>query len=348
MKRIFSILLLTTMLAGNLSAQQKQDTVIVELARTSRVIFTIRDRKDLEILKHYNFNELFQDVLKKLEANDTTALTRNDSTQAGTRISGNEPVEVNWDEEYHPNAGNNNGGDDGDNDDDYADDDGSYWSHYDHRRGRTWQSFNLDFGTNNFLASGKFPDSENAPYSVRPWGSWYFAASSIQRTRLGKKFFLEWGGGISWYNFKFEKDNVVMQKDDNGVTFVEDTNPERNYTKSKLSASYLMASIVPVIDFGDNNEKSRMWEGDQGSFRVGLGPYIGYRIGSHSKVVYKEDGDREKDKERDSFYMNNVRYGARLQIGYRSTDLFFNYDLNELFSEGKGPKLNAFSFGVVF
>ena len=31
-----------------------------------------------------------------------------------------------------------------------------------------------------------------------------------------------------------------------------------------------------------------------------------------------------------------------------ATDLFFNYDLNELFAEGKGPKLNAFSFGVIF
>lgn len=342
MKRFFLILLLTTMLAGNLSAQKKQDTVIVELARTSRVIFTIRDRNDLEILKHYNFNELFQDILKKLEAKDTTALSRNDSTKADTRISGNEPVEVNWDDDDDRYSSNNDGSGNDDNDDN------NYWSHYDHRRGRTWQSFNLDFGTNNYLASGKFPDSENAPYSVRPWGSWYFAASSIQRTRLGKKFFLEWGAGISWYTFKFEKDNIVMQKDDNGVTFVEDTNPERNYTKSKLSASYVTASIVPVIDFGDTNEKSRVWEGDGGSFRIGLGPYIGYRIGSHSKVVYKEDGDREKDKERDSFYLNNIRYGARLQIGYRSTDLFFNYDLNELFSEGKGPKLNAFSFGVIF
>ena len=90
-----------------------------------------------------------------------------------------------------------------------------------------------------------------------------------------------------------------------------------------------------------------MWENDGELFRIGLGPYIGYRISSHSKLVYKDDG-REKEKDRDSFYLNNFRYGARLQIGYRSTDLFFNYDINELFEEGKGPKLNAFSFGVIF
>ncbi|MBA4054703.1 MAG: hypothetical protein C0490_08335, partial [Marivirga sp.] len=75
--------------------------------------------------------------------------------------------------------------------------------------------------------------------------------------------------------------------------------------------------------------------------------YVGYRIASHSKIVYKEDG-KEKDKEHDSFYLNNFRYGVRLQVGYRATDLFFNYDLNELFASGKGPNLNAFSFGVIF
>ena len=90
-----------------------------------------------------------------------------------------------------------------------------------------------------------------------------------------------------------------------------------------------------------------MWDGNNNSFRIGLGPYIAYRISSHSKLVYN-DGGREKDKNTDNFYLNNFRYGMRLQLGYRSTDLFFNYDLNELFVEGRGPKLNAFSFGVIF
>jgi hypothetical protein len=236
----------------------------------------------------------------------------------------------------------------GDSDHHDNDDDEYNWTSYDNRHwGLTWQSFNFDFGTNNYLSNGKFPDSENAPYSVRPWGSWYVAASSVQRTRIGKKFFLEWGLGMSWYTFKFQDDNIVMVKDDNGTSFVRDDTHD-SYEKSKLSASYVMATLVPVIDFGDNSRKPRVWEGYGNSFRVGLGPYIGYRVGSHSKIVYEDDGDKEKDKNHSNFYLNNFRYGARLQIGYRSTDLFFNYDINELFMEGKGPKLNAFSFGVIF
>jgi hypothetical protein len=319
-----------------LKAQQVSDTVIVELAKTSRVIFTIKDRSDLEILKHYDFQQLFQDVLLKLEKNDTTALATRDSTQTDDVVTLDDD-DVDDDDDWRSD-------DDDDNDDDYDQD----WKNHFHgnRWGRTWQSFNFDLGTNNYLADGKFPDRDNALYSVRPWGSWYLAASSIQRTRLGSKLFIEWGVGLSWYNFKFQKDNIQIIKDDTGIEFIEDTR-DADFKKSKLSASYIQASLVPIVDFGGHGRKARLWDGYNNSFRIGVGPYVAYRISSHSKIVYN-DGHREKDKERDNFYLNNFRYGLRLQVGYRSTDLFFNYDMNELFAEGKGPKLNAFSFGVVF
>lgn len=339
-------ILLTLLLGVSLTlanGQQKGDTVIVELAKSSKVIFTIQDRADLEILKHYDFQELFQDILAKLETNDTTALAKRDSLE-----SENAPVEEviaereNNDEEDW-NLRKNEHTDD-DDDDDYE------WTNYDvyhgGKWGRTWQSFNFDFGTNNWLSDGKFPDNNDELYAVRPWGSWYVGLASIQRTRLAKKFFLEWGIGVNWYNFKFQDDNVLIVKDDNGTSFVEDTR-DVSYKKSKLTVSYLTASVIPVVDFGDNSRKARIWDGYRNSFRIGLGPYIGYRIESHSKLVYKED-DKEKDKEHDNFYLNNIRYGVRLQLGYRSTDLFLNYDLNEMFVSGKGPSLNAFSFGIIF
>lgn len=84
------------------------------------------------------------------------------------------------------------------------------------------------------------------------------------------------------------------------------------------------------------------------SFRIGAGPYLGYRIDSYAKQMYKDGGDKKRDRNHDSYYLENIRYGARLQIGFNDFDLFFNYDMNELFSEGKGPALNAFSFGVTF
>jgi hypothetical protein len=90
-----------------------------------------------------------------------------------------------------------------------------------------------------------------------------------------------------------------------------------------------------------------LW-GHGNGFRIGLGPYVGYRIDSYSKHVYYSNGDKEKDQDRSSYYLNNFRYGARFQIGYRGTDLFVNYDMNDLYVENRGPKLNALSFGVIF
>ncbi len=326
-------------------AQEARDTVIVELAKTSQVIFTIKDRSDLEILKHYDFQQLFEDVLRKLEKSDTTSLAASDSTKTQEEIAANKSDDTDDWWERTDDGDKDRDDDDWDKDDWNSDRD---WRDHFHgnRWGRTWQSFNFDLGTNNYLSDGKFPDSNNELYSVRPWGSWYVSASSIQRTRLGSKVFIEWGVGLSWYTFKFQNDNVKIIKGDSAIQFVEDLR-EVDFKKSKLSASYVHASLIPILDFGGHSRKARLWDGYNNSFRIGLGPYIGYRISSHSKLVYKDD-DKEKEKEHDSFYLNNFRYGLRLQLGYRSTDLFFNYDLNELFAEGRGPKLNAFSFGVVF
>jgi len=325
MKKTFLTILTMAVLLATTNAQSKGDTIIVELAKTSRVVFTINDRSDLEILKHYDFNDLFKDVIAKLE-NDTTVISKNDSTEVVA-----ESTEEVWSSR--------------DEDDDDNDDEDHNWDY--RYNGRTTQSFNFDFGTNNFLSDGKFPDNNDELYAVRPWGSWYVGLSSIQRTRVAKKFFLEWGLGLNWYNFKFQDDNVLIQKDDAGTAFVPDTR-EVDFKKSKLTVSYVNASLIPVVDFSDYSRKSRVWDDHGNSFRVGLGPYIGYRVWSYSKQVYEEEGEKQKDKNSDNFYLNNFRYGARLQLGYRSTDLFFNYDMNELFVEGKGPSLNAFSFGIIF
>ncbi len=326
-----NILILTALVTLVLTApaQQKPDTVIVELANSSRVMFTIKDRKDLPILRQYDFQALFTDILNKIEPAPTPP--------SEPPVAADEPIvtervyeEVTWDD------------DDTDRD----------WNRTNKRSikitRKTRNSFNFDLGTNNYLSNGKFPDDTDELYSVRPWGSWYVGLNSVQRTHVGGKLFVEWGVGLSWYNFKFQKDNILVSKDENGVIFSEDTR-DVNFIKSKLTASYINASFIPMLDFGGRGKKSRMWHAYGSNFRIGAGPYAGYRVGSHSKLVYKDDG-REKDKDRNNYYLNNFRYGIRAQIGIRSTDIFFNYDLNDLFSTGKPntPKLNAFSFGFIF
>lgn len=329
--KITIIILAWLLIPALLQAQtpQKTDTVIVHLARTSRMIFTIQDRQDIEVLRHLDFQQLFEDVLTKLENNDTTSVLKTEQEYNEEDDDTNVWMETESEEEEE------------------EEEDGHWEDFYSRRWGKTWQSFNFDLGMNNYLSGGNFPNDTNQPYAVRPWGSWYVGMSSVQRTRLASKFFLEWGLGLSWYNFKFEKDNMQVLKGDADVYFIEDT-VRSNFIKSKLTATYITASLIPVIDFGGRGKKSRIWEDDKGgSFRIGVGPYVGYRIGSYSKLVYEDGSDKEKDRARSSYYLENLRYGLRLQMGFRSTDMFFNYDLNELFASGKGPSLNAFSFGFI-
>jgi len=64
--------------------------------------------------------------------------------------------------------------------------------------------------------------------------------------------------------------------------------------------------------------------------------------------VYSEGGDKKKEKHHDNYYLTNLRYGVRLQVGFDDVDFFFNYDINNMFADNKGPQLNAFSFGISF
>ncbi len=315
------------------------DSVVIRVGEASKVIFAIHDKKDLETLRHYDFQALMNDMITKLEKNDTTQLTKGSETYLKDSVKeGNtRPAQT----VSTPDSSN------------------KHWNKRSvkHWNRRTYHSFNMDFGTNNYLSKGKFPDQTNEPYAVRPWGSWYVALNSVQRTHIAGKFYLEWGMGVSWYNFKFQNNQTVLSKDDNGVIFGEDSR-NFDFIKSKLTATYLNASFVPMIDFGKGGRSTTIFDGSRvdfssrgnhsSSFRFGLGPYAGYLIDSYTKQVFKDQGDKHKERNHDTFYLNNIRYGMRLQLGFRDVDLFFNYDINHLFVDNKGPELNAFSFGVTF
>jgi hypothetical protein len=309
--------------------QDATDTVVIKVGDGSKVIFAIKDKKDLETMKRYNFQKLMDDMIYKLEVRDSSRLNKlsteflkTDSLKQVTTNNDATPTQVNetpvvtHERKYHGR--------------------------------RTRNSFNIDVGINNYLSNGQSPSQTNSLYTVRPWGSWYVALNSIYRTRMANKFFLEWGGGVSWYNFKFQNSQVVMTKDDNGVYFDLD---QRNYSfsKSKLTAAFVNASLVPVFDFGGNRRKPSFFDGHGASgFRIGLGPYAGYLIDSYTKQVYDDGGDKKKEKHHDNYYLTNLRYGVRLQLGFDDVDFFFNYDLNQVFADNKGPKLNAFAFGISF
>jgi hypothetical protein len=323
-------------------AQQKIDSLIINVGK-SKIIFLINDKADLDLLENYDLNAILENLKLKLNA-DSSLVSENGNKSIVTDTT----IVFGKDSEDKKVLENES-----DNTDNWKKDDDNRDSKEKDHRNKIRHMFNLDLGTNNFINSnGDFPSSNNELYTVRPWGSWYFAINSIYKTPIKGRLYLEWGPGISWYNFKFENDRTRITETGDQTIFIEDPDPSINYKKSKLTASYINLTAVPMFNFGEAKSNSRKYSNwkdltsshEDAGFRIGLGGYAGYRLGSHAKVKYSGG---KKDKDRDNFNLNNFRYGLRLQMGYRGTDLFFNYDMNELFADGNGPKLNAFSFGII-
>ncbi|WP_339923326.1 hypothetical protein [uncultured Cyclobacterium sp.] len=200
---------------------------------------------------------------------------------------------------------------------------------------------NTDIGINTLFENGNIPGDGNA-YSPKGWGSWNIGWNWMASQKLSKGKYWDFGLGLSWYNFKLDNPNYQILGTENGVAFVNRT--DVNGFKSKVSASYLNVLTMYRLDFGKLNDSGR------DGLRVAIGPYAGYRLGGRSKFVYREIGGsgRKKDKTSAGGYLNNVRFGIRGEIGFRSVTFFSTYDFNPLFQQPLNPNLHPFSFGLVF
>ncbi len=329
---------------------QSADTIEVNFGDKGTIIIHVESKEDLEALKDYDINSMLEDIDIPVEGD----LDENEKVimedDEGTRYLKDSIEE---DEEFRQLEN------EFDNVESEEEEDTKVYN-YDRENRRfsgrkTTFVSGLDFGMNNFLEDGTFPDNNNQQYTVRPWGSWYLAIQPTFQTHLVGKLAIDYGGGISWYNFKFQDPRTRLVKGENEVIF-DQWDVEMQSSKSKLTAVYLNAHFVPVLDFGYRARKRTYDDGfvqkrlryRRNGFRIGAGGYVGTRIDSYQKLVWRGTGHKSKLRERDNFYLENLRYGLRFLLGYGEVDLFVNYDLNSLFAEDRGPELNAISFGLSF
>ena len=142
------IFLLTTILIIPSFAQDATDTVVIKVGEGSRVIFSIKDKKDLETMKKYNFQKLMDDMIYKLEVRDSSRLNKL-SSEFLKKDSAKQVVpsnEVNPVQESEPTT--------------FATHDRKY-----HGR-RTRNSFNMDLGINNYISNGQSPSQSNSLHTV--------------------------------------------------------------------------------------------------------------------------------------------------------------------------------------
>ena len=357
MKNRIILLAVTLMVSGQLAKANdfpdeniKTDTIEVHFGDKGKILIQVDSKEDLEALKEYDINTMLEDidVPTKEEMNDEEKVIIQDDQ--GTQYLKDSVEE---DEEFRE-LENEFSGD--------ANTEYTESKEYNYERkakrysgSKTTFVSALDFGINNYLENGNFPDQNNEQYTVRPWGSWYVGIMPTWQTHITGKFALDYGAGISWYNFKFQDPRTKLIKGDDGVIF-DQWDVELQSSKSKLTVAHLNAHFVPMFDFGYRTSKKVYDDGfvqkktrfRRNGFRIGVGAYVGTRIDTYQKLVWRGTGNKSKLRERDDFYVNRLRYGARFILGFSEVDIFVNYDMSTLFAENRGPELNAITFGLSF
>lgn len=357
-----------SVLANNEMSTDPADTVMIKLENGTEIIIYTRNRTELKRIQTYDINKMVKDLngilgdsdvveyieLENLdgekylidsptvvfEKEDTIIVYKESFDNILIRLKGMEldldPNEI----EYEFDNGLNL----------------KRHSYIEENSPRTRHSLNIDIGLSSWLTKSTPPRESNLPYIVKPWGSWNVGLNWITKTPIKGLLSLEWGGGISWANWKLENPDVMINKGVNQIEFNQSPNTIRG-KKSKLTATHINISLVPMLDFGRGSKRVKETKGrsftfkfsKKSGFRIGAGVYGGYRISSRTKFIFKEDGRRKKTKESGHFYLRNFRYGLRGQLGFRGFDMFVLYDLSEVFVLGRGPNgtaLNAFTVGV--
>ncbi len=190
--------------------------------------------------------------------------------------------------------------------------------------------FGLYLGINGFRNTNDNSELED----LRTWKSRYLALSFRKNVTLikGKSADLafSYGPEIAWYNFMLQNSNVARYE--NGqVSFVANTKATE---KSKLVVPYLNFPVL--LNMGFKEDK----------FKIGIGGYIGYRVGGYTKEKFASGG---KNKTEGSFGLEKPIYGLTAEIGKKGGfTLFGRYDMSNLFKSNQvnAKDIQAFSVGV--
>ncbi len=153
---------------------------------------------------------------------------------------------------------------------------------------------------------------------------------NLAKNKLG----LITGLGLRWNNYRFD-DNIMLSSDSEQISGSPDYS--RTWEKSKLVVNYL---TVPLLLEYQTNAYAR-----SNSFHITAGVIAGWRYATHTKMMYKEDGNG-KPKNWDSYHLNPFRYDATVRIGWGIINLYATYSLNQMFKKDEGPELYPVTLGI--
>ncbi len=347
------ILIAVNVRASRWSEQPKKDSIIVTFGDKTRLIIYGENRKELDKIMQYDLNSLLRDLKVRLDS------TESDTTYLKEEVNGNDYLRnKSNDKDYvriglrgiHVKDGKtevkiDNGGVEVKDHDTKDTTDSVY-----RRTGKRFsvsksgssprKGFNIAIGLNTYGKNDPTTLYDKADYDLSPFGSRFVSLGYIVSAKVikGKNAALhfDFGADFSWYNLMFDGNNTITKNNDR-VEFspvLDAANNPVNLSKSKLVVPNVNLSFMPTLSF----RKSFI------SY-ISAGVTGGYKIGSYTKI--KKEGSKDKDHVRMNYHLTDFRYGLTAELGIRNfPDLFVNYDINTLFTENRGPKVNMLSFGI--
>lgn len=202
--------------------------------------------------------------------------------------------------------------------------------------------FNIYLGLNSFTNTRNIGGTYNTKdVELSPFGSRYFGFGWTRSGMINKgtkaALKISYGLEFSWYNFMLENNAFFVKNTDN-IDFADYRDAKGNQvalSRNKLTVANINIPVMPYVAFKKGSTITY----------IAAGGYIGYRLDSYTKT--KEESSDHKEWNHSSFFLNNVRYGLAFELGLKDfPDLFVNYDMNNLFQDGRGPKIGGISFGI--
>ncbi|MCK8480834.1 hypothetical protein [Psychroserpens algicola] len=141
---------------------------------------------------------------------------------------------------------------------------------------------------------------------------------------------LKYGFSFQWNKLTPKNDKYFVQ---NGNTTTLEVFP----SELKESEFRITNLVVPIhFEFGPSKKierKDYFRYSTSDHFKVGIGGYAGFNIGTQQKLRFEEGGDRVKQKIRRNYNASPFVYGLSGYVGYGGLGLYVKYDLSPMFKD---------------
>jgi hypothetical protein len=207
-----------------------------------------------------------------------------------------------------------------------------------HKMNGTWAGFEM--GVTNFLNhDNQFSLPAGAEFmDLKVANSLEFNFNFAEKT-LGiiKNYVgIVTGLGFQYQNYRFQND-FSLTKTETGIT-AEPVDME--LTKNRLGIWHLNLPLMVEFQIPVYGENKRL--------KLAAGVIGGLRIGSRQVQKYVVNGEKQKIKTRNDFYLRDFNYGFTARVGYGDVAIFANYYPQTLFENCKGPEIYPVTIGLHF